>query len=56
MRTRPSCRHHPERTTLTKLTFGKRLAVVLIQHIEWFVWRQLTNATTLSAARRPDVP
>ena len=36
MGTCPSCRHHAERETPTKLTFGEKPPVVLIQHIGWF--------------------
>ena len=36
MGTSPSCRRYAERATPRKPTFGEKLAVVLIHHIEYF--------------------
>ena len=41
MATPPWCRHHAEHPTPGKLTFGGKLAVVLIQQIGWFGGRSL---------------
>ena len=58
MGTSPSYRHHRERKTRTKLTFGEKMAVVLIQHIGWFRLSPLDERTGFLRfpCNVPDVP
>ena len=49
-------RHHPECATPKKLTFGEKLADVLLSTRDGLVWRHPTNAAAVPASRLLDVP